>query len=292
MSARKYFYLVAGLPDLVFDGHEAKHIQWNTLLHDIKQTLHPKDRMFVDELFSIYDFQNLIFLLQNRSDRFINKGNYDYEQLSEGLQDVSKLPTHLSEIIEIFRAQEEENEDEDLKEEFEKYKIPSEDSETKMDLELLVWQRFYEFAGKSENDFIRRWYEFHRMLKNVQSAVMAHKMNVPVKEHLIGNAEEIETFLHSNNGDFGLRKEIPLGEEIFTILDSENIYDREFRFDALRWKYADELSFFNNFDITVILNFLIKIDILERWQHLDKVKGRQLLDQMMKELSKKPETFN
>ncbi|MDR1951083.1 MAG: DUF2764 domain-containing protein [Bacteroidales bacterium] len=150
------------------------------------------------------------------------------------------------------------------------------------------WLQFYQqIENISKNRFIRSWFQFDNLLRNIQSAWMCRKLGKPVQTQLVGHVEEIEFFVKNNLPDFGLRHEIPLGEQIFNLLDESenlNILEREFRFDQIRWKMADELTIFNYFDIDKILAFLAKIDILDRWLKLDKERGTMLFDGFVKNL--------
>jgi hypothetical protein len=108
---------------------------------------------------------------------------------------------------------------------------------------------------------------------------------MPMQEQLVGWDEEIELFVKNNLPDFGLRRELALGEQIFNLLDENtNILEREFRFDEIRWQMADELTTFNYFDIDKVLAYLAKADILERWLKLDKERGAVLFDGFVKTL--------
>ncbi len=148
------------------------------------------------------------------------------------------------------------------------------------------WLQFYQnIEEKTTNTFIRSWFRFDRLLRNIQSAWMCRKLGVSMQEQLLVWGEEIEIFVKNNLPDFGLRREIALGEQIFNLLDENiNLLEREFRFDQIRWQMADELSTFHYFDIDEILAFLAKADILDRWLKLDKERGAKLFDGFVKKL--------
>jgi hypothetical protein len=64
--------------------------------------------------------------------------------------------------------------------------------------------------------------------------------------------------------------------------------DREIALDAIHWDYIDQLNTFNYFSIEVVLAYLIKLILLERWVKLDKSDGatvfRNLLGNMEKNI--------
>ena len=149
-----------------------------------------------------------------------------------------------------------------------------------------AWTRFYEeIEKKSYNPFVRSWWKFDQLLRNIQTAWMCRKLDLSVQEQLVGCTEEIELFVKNNLPDFGLRREIALGEQIFNLLDENlTILEREFRFDQIRWQMADELTTFHYFDINKVLAYLAKADILNRWLKLDKERGTALFDGFVKTL--------
>ncbi|MDR0438278.1 MAG: DUF2764 domain-containing protein [Bacteroidales bacterium] len=148
------------------------------------------------------------------------------------------------------------------------------------------WQHFYEEIERtSKNKFIRSWFRFDQLLRNIQSAWLCRKLDLSVQEQLVGCAEDIAYFVKNNLPDFGLKREITLGEQIFNLLDEKmDMLEREFRFDQIRWQMADELTTFNYFDIDKVLAYLAKAEILDRWLKLDKEYGAVLFDGFVKTL--------
>ena len=269
MFKRKYYCLVAGLPDLVLE-RDLKKIDLKALVEEIYERTDEQDHKFIRELFLPYDHLNLHNLLQGRVDLFDDRGFYSLEFLKEHLDTPEEMPQYMIDIIRKFRLGHE----------------LGDHSDEYHNMAHYTWSRFYlEIANNSTNKFIRSWWRFDQILRNIQSAWMCRKLDTSMKEQLIGWGETIDHFVKNNLPDFGLRREITLGEQIFNLLDEDiDILEREFRFDQICWQMADELTTFNYFDIDKVLAFLAKADILNRWLKLDKERGAVLFDGFVKDL--------
>ncbi len=59
--------------------------------------------------------------------------------------------------------------------------------------------------------------------------------------------------------------------------------------DEIRWDKLSELTVFSYFEIETILAFLLKVEIVERWQSLDSTFGTERLEKLLTELGSKLE---
>ena len=269
MFKREYYCLVAGLPDLMLEK-DAKNFGFKILFEEILERIDEKDHRFLRELFLPYDLLNVHYLLQGREDLFDDKGQYSLDFLKEHLEVPEEMPQYMIDIIRKFRLGHE----------------LGDQSDDYQNMSHYTWSRFYqEIANNSTNRFIRSWWRFDQILRNIKSAWMCRKLDVSMKEQLIGWGETVDYFVKNNLPDFGLRREMMFGEQIFNLLDEDlSILEREFRFDQIRWQMADELTTFHYFDINKILAFIAKADILDRWLKLDKERGAALFDGFVKTL--------
>jgi len=269
MFKREYYCLVAGLPDLMLE-RDVKNFDSKALIEDVYERTKEQDHKSIRELFLPYDHLNVHNLLQGREDLFNEKGFYSLEFLKEHLNTPEEMPQYMIDIIRKFRLGHE----------------LGDQSDDYQNMSHYTWSRFYqEIANNSTNRFIRSWWRFDQILRNIKSAWMCRKLDVSMKEQLIGWGETVDYFVKNNLPDFGLRREMMFGEQIFNLLDEDlSILEREFRFDQIRWQMADELTTFHYFDINKILAFIAKADILDRWLKLDKERGAALFDGFVKTL--------
>ena len=143
---------------------------------------------------------------------------------------------------------------------------------------------FYRCANKSKNKFIREYFQFDLMLRNIQAAYIARKTQQSPESYLIGNSEIIDALKSSKATDFGISNDVELAPKLIQILENTNILEREQMLDMLRWNKANDICIFNYFDINVILSFVLKSHILKRWSELDKKMGSQLFKQLIEEV--------
>ncbi|GHU86200.1 hypothetical protein FACS1894153_2810 [Bacteroidia bacterium] len=284
-----YHYLISSLPELYFSEKIKEHIfsdlvsdekqnafSFQSLFDEIKVNITPKDKNFVNMILMPYDHQNLINLLHHREDLFIEKGLFDLNFLKNQIENEGDLlPPYQKEIIMQYHLGEN----------------VEDESFDKHNMEFVAWSRFYEFVQttQTEAEFIKKWFAFDKILRNIQSAWNCKKLGVDMSQQILGLEEDVNVFVKSNLPDYGLRREIPLGNEIFALLENNDvdILEREFQFDKIKWHIAEELTTFNYFDINFILAFLVKADILDRWQKLNKTKGKEQLEDLVTNLTKK-----
>lgn len=68
------------------------------------------------------------------------------------------------------------------------------------------------------------------------------------------------------------------------IAEEKDLLQREKEIDAFKWKWLEENTFFHYFSVEKILAFVIKMEILERWQPLSVEKGTQIFRTMVNHL--------
>jgi hypothetical protein len=70
------------------------------------------------------------------------------------------------------------------------------------------------------------------------------------------------------------------------VLGQNDILGRERGLDDLLWAKIDELTVMHVFDIDVILGFVCKLKIVDRWLSLDEATGREFFRKLVKDLRK------
>ncbi|MEN6619546.1 MAG: DUF2764 family protein [Rikenellaceae bacterium] len=163
------------------------------------------------------------------------------------------------------------------------------------DIRLTDWVRFglkeenlcnhfYRGALKSKNRFVREYFNFDLMLRNIQAAHIARKSQQNPDLYLVGNSAIVDALKSSKAPDFGISTELEFAPKLIQILENPNILEREQLIDQLRWNKANEICTFSYFNINVILSFILKSHILKRWSELDKKRGSLLFKQLIDEV--------
>lgn len=131
---------------------------------------------------------------------------------------------------------------------------------------------FYARALSARNAFIREYFLWDLQVRNVKTDYLNRTLGRPQGTDLIPLPEGCEP------EDRGAIEEV---------LESTDILGREKGLDNLMWRKADELVLMHLFDLDLILCFIVKIKITDRWNKLDPATGRELFRSMVEEIRKK-----
>lgn len=127
---------------------------------------------------------------------------------------------------------------------------------------------FYHKAEHSKNNFLSQYFAFDRFLRNVQVSFLSRTLGKESEKYMMGE-------INTENDDY---------KEIAKIFEISNLIEREQALDRFRWRKISEINLYHYFDIDVILAFLLKGKIVERWIKLDQAKGAELFEQYVSEV--------
>ena len=263
----KYYYLVAGLPDLALEDNKLTYT-----IADFKSEIYPflsdDDRRLADLFYLQFDNANVLKLLKDKDASIDKRGNYSAEELTEyiGLLkdgDVVSdhiFPAYLSTFIADY------------------FNTPLEEGCL---LENKLAALYYSYAMKCKNRFVASWFEFNLTVNNILVAVTARKYKMEVAPLIVGDTEVCEALRTSNARDFGLSGTVDFVENLMKISEMSELVDREKKIDQLRWNWMEDATFFNYFTVERLFVFLLQLEMIERWISLDKEKGNQLFRSMI-----------
>ena len=130
---------------------------------------------------------------------------------------------------------------------------------------------FYRRALAHGNRFIREWFRFDLDLRNATVAFLNDSLGRPEGQDLVLLAErEAEEF--------------PEEEAVQQVLNRADLLQRERGLDDLRWQKVDELTAMDVFDLELILGFVAKLQIIDRWLKLDPESGRELFRKLVEDI--------
>ena len=259
-----YYYLIAGLPDILLDETRSK-ISVSDLLEEIKTQLHPEDHNLLQVLFLKYDNANLLNLLLKREKAFNEGGIYPQDLLEEQIKEPDdRIHNYLRQFIELFKADDREDQDKTW--------------------EVVLEEYYFGFLLDISNEFLREWFRFQLNLKNVTTALSCRKHEIPVESQLIGDNEVVQSILRSNARDFGLTQDFPEVEQILAEWERENILEREKALDSIRWNWIDEHTFFHYFTVEKVIGYLLQLEMVERWMNLDPRKGERMFRELLEKM--------
>jgi hypothetical protein len=274
MFSRNYYYLVAGLPDIVLEQSKLS-VSLSDFKEELKVHLHPDDYNLLETLFLPADNRNLLNMVLKNIVEFDDTGKYTLDELEEEIKEPEMLPGYMKNFINISKTTQPQDAD-----------MAWEDQLTAL---------YYEYVEQAENDFLRTWFAFERDINNILTGLTARRHKFPAENLLIGDNTVTNAIRKSNARDFGLTAEFPFVEKLIQINENTNLLEREKAIDQLKWNFIDELNTFNYFSIEIILGFVIKLGMVERWLKLDKKTGEEMFRQLVKDLENSyefPKEFN
>lgn len=265
-----YYCLVAGLPELAFDGSKAPFTV-EKFREEVYPFLEKEDARCIDLFFMAWDNANILLLLRDGADSILErKGCYSKEQLleimaaaKEGDPRRSDIPEYMYDFLEYYYANEERTD--------------------------ILWEdnlalRYYAYAMKCGNKFISEWFDFNLNVNNILVAVLARKYKLNIETCVLGDGEVAEAIRTSGARDFGLTGVLDYLEMVIRISENDKLQERERMLDDMRWNWLDDNSVFDYFTVERLFVFLQKLDIIERWAVLDAEKGMQRYKELIDEL--------
>ena len=266
-----YYYLISGLPKLELDG-SGDLPAFASFIGEAMGQLTESDADLLRILRLPIDNRNLINILEKGERAFNPSGNYGEAELMREIADPESLPEYMRTIIEAHKI------DVPVY-----YNITWDDQ--------LNWL-FYEYAETVESAFLREWFSFELNMGNILSALKCREFNISFERRLGQRIEDLcsqaiichneiaETIMDNNTHDFSLTPQLPWIEDVLA-LDRTDLVGFEKGIDLIKWKWLDDMTCFNYFDIDAVLAYGIKLQIAERWLALDAAKGAQRFDELL-----------
>ncbi len=261
--ARNYYCLVAGLPDIVIDQGKLS-FTIPEFKNELFEVMHPDDYRLIELLFLSFDNDNLLNMLLKKDDEFNHWGKYSKDEIEEGIKEPETFEDYLKFFIEEFKE--------------------SSGTDPSKNWENYLTGLYYNYINALSNQFLNDWLLFDGTLQNILVAYNCRKHDLPPDDELVGEGDIVETLKKSHARDFGLSGEIDYIDKLISIIENKDLLDREKSIDLLRWNYLDELTTFKYFSVEVVISYMIKLLIVDRWKKLDKETGEELFARLLDDL--------
>jgi hypothetical protein len=263
MFERNYYYLVAGLPDIIIDQKKLT-FTLDAFKDELKYHLHSEDYKLVELLFLPADNLNLLNLLLKSGNPFDDSGKFTREELEQEIKDPVHTPPYMQRFIIAYKSD-----------------TPVFDGLSWGD--QLTWL-YYDHVKKSNNRFVRDWFEFDLNLRNIVAGINIRKHKLKGEKFFIGDNNIVQAVRKSSLRDFGLGNDFEYMEKLINIQENRNLLERERAMDIMRWEFIDESNTFNYFTIEVLLGYIIKLQMVKRWLEMDLETGKQMFRRLLDEL--------
>ena len=275
-----YYCLMAGLPDLRL-GDSKPALSLTEMKQEVEAVVSGRDRRLLDDYFLRFDCDNLVRLLDNPEAELDERGGMDREQLQHIIDEarqtegpVKGAPPFMADFVRTYDRR------------------ATEQGWFSRDAVLLA---YYDYVRRSPNAMMAEWYELNFNILNILTALIARRQGWPLQTYVQGTGEVVDAIVaQSAQPDFGLSAELDYVAPLMRAADTQDPVEKERQIDALRWQWLEEKTFFQPFDITALMAYLVRTEILERWALLDPEQGRQRFTQIIEDLragAKVPEEF-
>ncbi|MFH2137173.1 MAG: DUF2764 family protein [Candidatus Omnitrophota bacterium] len=272
--SKNYYYLIASLPELHLDDNKEPY-RVKDFVAELSEQLYPEHFNYVRSIISIYDNANIVDAVLGRDTPWGQQtGNRSFKEIRDLLaEDGFGFDEYIiSSLKQIGHSNKEEK------------------NLLRANLEDIIFSNYYRKMTAHENLFIQTYFKFDFQLRNILVALNKRKFNLENADFIdIEEDSYIVNKLRSNGAnDFGLSGDIEyLQKLIESVNNNESIHIEKY-IDQLRWNKIEEINTFKYFEIDVLLGFLLKLMLVERWIHLDEHKGSEIFDERAKaELSVK-----
>lgn len=227
MLKENYYYLVAGLPELIF-GENTRVGSSLAFMNKIKGQVNSDDFKLIELLYLANDNKHIL--------------NFHLEK--EKLVDGGVTPTVPS--LRYMISFVEWAEDKDPK-------------EMKLRFANKLYSLYYEYVLTTQNTFLKEWFTLELNIKNILTAFNCIEFDYPIESHLIKTQQGNTVYSLLRNNHFKhefFEDEVPYARQIFAIAKSKSSPEtKEKGIDQLLWNYLDDQTSYHYFSIEKIISY-------------------------------------
>jgi len=150
---------------------------------------------------------------------------------------------------------------------------------------------FYIKVQESRCMFIKRYFRLDRIIRNAKVTFLAGKLfngdetenKELIKKYSVVLPSDQEIGFNGKEG-VAVTLDNSDTQNIDAIFHTSDILEKERKLDEFKWGKINEFTSFDFFDIDVILAFLAKGKLVERWNKLDRETGKALFKKLVDEV--------
>lgn len=132
---------------------------------------------------------------------------------------------------------------------------------------------FYRAAMQCKNRFIRTYFALDLEIRNRKVDFVANKLGKDSGNYRMQVGKSIDLNLS--------QEQLTKLNEIFA---NKNILEKEQMLDSFKWEYITSLNEYGTFNMDVILAFLAKGKLIDRWNKLDREAGQEMFRKLVDEV--------
>ncbi|MDR2810140.1 MAG: DUF2764 domain-containing protein [Tannerellaceae bacterium] len=276
----KYYYLIAGLPNISFDDSKLPYTV-SGFKEELGNYLSDADGQLLNLFTLKFDNENLLEQIQHPGYDPDTRGRFTYEEFNELLEGLKnereeekpftnknkRFPPYFETFARAFLKADEKEE-----------KLP------------VLWEDYlsalyYAYAMKSKNEFVAKWFELNLNIKNILIAITCRKYKWD-RSGVVGDNPAAHKIRTSNARDFDLGDSLEYLPAVFRIAEESDLLQRERRIDLLRWEWLEDVTVYKTFEIENVLVYFLKLEMMERWATLNKEAGERSFRQLVGAMKK------
>lgn len=146
--------------------------------------------------------------------------------------------------------------------------------------------QYYDYAISHSKGILAQWYRLNLLLLSLVTAFVARKNGWRIADYVKARGDVYDAIRNSNAPDFGLTAQIPTIGEIMKIADETDPVSKEEMIDSYKWKWLDEFTFREPFDIVALIAYMARTEMLDRWSLLDVEQGKARFTEIINNLRK------
>lgn len=153
---------------------------------------------------------------------------------------------------------------------------------------------FYASALASKNGFIRDYFLFDLNVRNSKVAFLNEEIGRPEGTDIMYPCAEAEdttaapgTVTTAPDGCTYEPGDYDEEPQVCAVLKGSDILGRERGIDDIMWAKVEQLTTLHVFDLDIILGYLVRLKIMDRWLKLDPATGRELFTRLVAEIREK-----
>lgn len=128
---------------------------------------------------------------------------------------------------------------------------------------------------KKGNKFLRQWFKLEYDIAAIFAAITADAYKLDREKYIMGGSQLHRLLREGEWEEITYTSEGELYEAMRKIAEMQDLALREQSIDQYKWDRLDEVTFMDIFSINAMLAYLLKLQMLERWEKLDKVQGEE-----------------
>lgn len=265
-----YYYLISSLPELRLDDYKEPY-RVNEFIEELYCNLDSEHAQYVQDILYMNDNPNIADIVSGSGNTSLDaRGNWTFNQMKSFFDNPETLDEKQHSYVLNF-----------------KNSLDGVDNENKTInrylAEELLLESFYGKMMRHKNSFISDYFTFDFRLRNILLAISKRKFkidNISLLE--VGEDEVIGKLKTSTANDFGLGNSVDYIQSLVDAFDKDDIVYREKLIDHLRWDKIDQINTFTYFKVDVLLGYLIKLMMVERWIAMTVKGGREAFTEILK----------